>query len=91
MQLCCRLVLLEANFVVTLLTAEVEGVIAGFYGKLGSQVTSHYESTRLDIWNCRVDRVRLSIEVLQVVAEKVCNMSSSRVKSLRVNMTRHLE
>ena len=35
------------------------GVIAGFYRKLGSQITSRYESVLLNIWNCQVDRVRL--------------------------------
>ena len=53
-----------------------------------SQVTSRYESTRLDFWNSRVDIVRLSTKVLEVVVEGVCKMSSSRVESLRVDMTR---
>ena len=54
-------------------------------------VSSRYGSTRLDTWNSRVDRVRLSIKVLMVVVERVRKMSSSRVESLRVDATRHLE
>ena len=52
---------------------------------------SRYELTRLDIWNCRVDRVRLGIKVLEVVVVGVYKMSSSCVESLRVDTTRHLE
>ena len=57
-------------------------------GSKDSQVTSRYESTRLDFWNSRVDIVRLSTKVLEVVVEGVCKMSSSRVKLLRVDTTR---
>ena len=53
--------------------------------------SSRVESTRLDIWSSRVDRVRLSIKAFEVVVEGVCKMSSSRVESLRVDTTRHLE
>ena len=60
-------------------------------GSKVSQVTSRYESTRLDIWHSRVDRVRLSIKVLEVVVEGVRKISSSRVESLRVDTTRLLE
>ena len=54
-------------------------------------MSSRYESTRLDTWNSRVDRVRLSIKVLEVVAKGVCKMSSSLVELLRVYTTRRLE
>ena len=47
-----------------------------------------YESTPLDVLICLVDSVRLSIKVREVVVVGVYKMSSSRVKSLRVDTTR---
>ena len=43
--------------------------------------SSRYESTLHDVRNGRVDKVRLSIKVLEGVVDGVCNMSSSRFES----------
>ena len=50
-------------------------------------MSSGYESTRLDLTISRVDRVILSIKVLEVVVVGLHKMSSSRVESLRVDKT----
>ena len=54
-------------------------------------VSSRYESTRLDFRNDQVDRVRLSIKVLEVAVVGLYKTSSSHVELLRVDITRHLE
>ena len=52
-------------------------------------MSSRYEWTRLVLENCRVDRVGLSIKAAVFVVVVVgYKMSSSRVKSLRVDTTR---
>ena len=49
-------------------------------------MSSGYESTRLDLTISRVDRVILSVKVLEVAVVGVHKMSS-RVESLRVDTT----
>ena len=51
-------------------------------------MSSHYEWTGLVLGNSRVDRVRFSIKAVFVVFVVGYKMSSSRVKSLRVDTTR---
>ena len=51
-------------------------------------MSSRYEWTQLVLENFRVDRVRLSIKAVFVVVVVGYKMSSSRVKSLRVDTTR---
>ena len=51
-------------------------------------MSSRYEWTRLVLGNSGVDRVRFSIKAVFVVFVVGYEMSSSRVKSLRVDTTR---
>ena len=53
-------------------------------------MSSRYESTRLDFRNSRVDRVRLGMNLLVVVVEGVCKVSSSRFEWPRVDTTQVL-
>ena len=53
-------------------------------------MSSRYESTRLDFRNSRVDRVILGMNLLVVVVEGVCKVSSSRFEWPRVDTTQVL-
>ena len=68
-----------------LLEGLVEGVV-----KCRQVDLSRYESTLHDVRNGRVDKVRLSIRVLEGVVDGVCNMSSSRFESPRLDFLEYI-